>query len=511
MHSEREVPFLPKRQRRRYDGLDIGTIALDRTSPRSLNDQLAGAIRDAILTGRLALNAKLPSTRLLARELNISRTTSSAAFDDLAAEGLIVSAVGSGTRVCPALPDGLNALDPAGLHHGRERRSRLTPRKASRLESFVRSGYAGIPRPFSPGVPGIDQFPIAQWTNLVASKWRSATVSELCRPVELGTRELCAAVARHAGASRGALCTAESIIIVNSTQQALSTAAAVLTEAGDVCWMENPGYASARYALTMAGLDLVPVPVDTEGMDVETAIANLPVPTLIYVTPSHQYPMGGTLSLERRKLLLEYADRTGAWIIEDDYDSEYVTGSPLLCLQGLDTSDRVVYTSSFNKTIFPNLRLGFMIVPSDLKRAFEAAQSYSGGPPPAVNQIILADFIDTGAFVSHLRRTRSVYNARRGALVESLQRHLPDLTLGVHDRGLHFVALLPDHVDDEAARSVAWEAGIIVTPLSRFYIGPAPRPGLLFGTACVPEIQIDPAVRRLAAALEPLISQAQPA
>lgn len=488
--------------RRRSAALNLGTIYLDRNGPRSLHQQVYGAIRDAILTGRLLPGALLPSTRLLAAELGISRNTTSAVFEQLSAEGLLVMAVGSGTRVTRSIPAEFLALGRNRARGG----SPLTagPRplatRAVQLSSFADSRADSMPRAFTPGVPAIDQFPIAAWTTLAARRWRAASVRELCSPHLAGAADLRAAIAVHVGASRGAMCEGAAVLIVTGAQQALDLAARVLTDPGDVCWIEDPGYLGARYALTMAGLRLAPAPVDEQGLDVDQAIATLPTPRLIYVTPSHQYPIGGMLTLERRIALLQYADRVGAWIIEDDYDSEYAYGgSPVSCLQGLDAAGRVVYVGSFNKTLFPGLRLGFLLVPSDLSPAFRAARTHADGHPPAVTQSMMAEFIADGGFASHLRRMRNVYVDRRDTLIRALEFHLPSLTLGVHDRGMHFVAYLQSNTDDRAFSAKARAAGIIVPPLSNLYLGPVQRRGLLFGFACVPAAEVEPAVQRLAA------------
>lgn len=498
-------PPTEARLRRRSTALNLGTISLQRHGPRSLHKQVYDAVRDAILQGRLPPGALLPSTRLLADELSVSRNTTAAAFEQLSAEGLIVTAVGSGTRVTKSIPPEFLALTLTRSQGHRPPATGLRSFSAAarQLPEFVDSRVDSMPRPFTPGVPAIDQFPITLWTSLTARRWRSATVGDLCSPQAIGAESLRAAVASHSGAFRGTVSDADKVVIVTGAQQALDFAARVLTDPGDICWIEDPGYLGARYALTMAGLNLVPAPVDDGGLDVEKAIETLPPPRLIYVTPSHQYPLGGMLSLERRIALLQYADRVGAWIVEDDYDSEYAySGSPIPCLQGLDANERVVYVGSFNKTLFPALRLGFLLVPQDLLGAFQAVRMHADGHPTAVIQSVLAEFITSGGFASHLRRMRAIYKDRRDRLIGCLGRYLPNLEVGIHDRGMHFVVYFPDDADDAAASELARKSGIIVPPLSRYYIGQAERRGLLFGFACVPIPEIEPAVRRLAISLE---------
>lgn len=493
---------------RRSPALDLGTIALQRRGNRSLHLQVADAIRNGILSGRLKLGARLPSTRLLASELKVSRNTTSAAYEQLLNEGFLVSVVGSGTRVTSTIAEGfIDKSRNAGWSDDPENDGpHPLSQDAATFASFLDTRSNSRLRPFTSGMPAIDQFPVAQWTALVSRHWRAATVNDLCSPNPNSGEDLRSAIAAHVGSSRGCAGDESRMLVVSGAQQALDITARVLADRGDICWIEEPGYLGARYALTMAGLKLVPAPVDDKGIDIEQAIASLPTPRLIYVTPSHQYPLGGTLSIERRITLLEYANRVGAWIIEDDYDSEYAyAGDPVPCLQGLDPSNRVIYIGSFNKTMFPGLRLGFCLVPHEVLPAFKAVRMYADGHPPAVMQGVMAEFISSGAFVSHLRQMRKEYTKRRDTLIEALGQHLPQLRLGVHDRGLHFVAYLPHGVEDSQCAALAEKEGLFVTPLSRFYLEPTLRHGLVLGFACVLRQEIDGAVRKLAKAISPTL------
>lgn len=488
-----------KRSRDRSKALDIGTIRLSRSASASLQDQLSGWFRTAILEGRLLPGAELPSSRLLAEELGVSRTTTIRTFEALVLEGLAEATVGSGTRVALHLPHQGHPLEVQAPRPIIAGGGRLTTDFAARLETLPVAGYAGTPKPFAPGIPALDQFPIAAWTKLLSQRLHRTTMAELCRSDSMGSSELRSRIAAHIGASRGARCTADTALIVTGTQQGVGLAAKVLADPGDICWIEEPGYLNARYALQMAGLRLESAPVDSNGLMVEKAIRDLPRPKLIYLTPSHQYPLGGTLSENRRQMLIDYAEAIGAWIIEDDYDSDFASaGSPIPCLQGLDRHDRVIYLGTFNKTMFPSLRLGFVIAPADLIATFRAARDYSDGHPPALMQATLADFMASGAYASHVRRLRKVYASRRQAMTDAMSTHLPQLRLGVHDRGLHFVAYLPEEADDVAYSKSAGEIGIVARPLSIFYLGSQPQKGLLLGSACVPEAEIPAGVRRLA-------------
>lgn len=492
-----------KTRRRSREGsraIDIGTISLSRTGPLSLQEQLTAALRNAILDGLLAPGSPLPSSRLFADELGVSRTTTLRALESLVLEGLAEATIGSGTRVASVIPGMDKARSTAAITVSPPRSNRLSANIESRLAAFSEVRFAAAPKPFAPGVPALDQFPIDAWTKIFSNRLRRARISDLCRSDGPGTAELRTAIATHLGASRAARCTPDSVLVVTGTQQAISLATRVLTEPGDICWIEEPGYLSARNALLMANLNLVLAPVDTEGMMVEEAIATLPIPKLIYVTPSHQHPLGGTMNEARRRALIEYAEDVGAWIIEDDYDNDFAAaGSPVICLQGLDRFDRVIYLGTFNKTMFPSLRLGFAIVPSDLVQAFCTARDYTDGPPSTLMQAALGDFMTSGAYSSHVRRLRKVYERRRAAMVTAVKEHLPELNIGVHDRGLHFVVYLPNDVNDVAGAIQLAKEDIVVRPLSVFYLGEVSQKGFLLGSACVPEAQIPGAVRQLAA------------
>ncbi len=509
------APEISRRERirtdlmRRSPALDLGTISLQRRSGRSLHLQVADAIRNGILTGRLRPGARLPSTRLLAAELNVSRNTTSAAFEQLHSEGFLVSVVGSGTRVTTAIPKDFigNVRGDDAAENAMDSGPHPLSQKAAPIANFLDTRSNSRPRPFMSGMPAIDQFPFGQWTALVSRHWRAATVSDLCSPNPSSGVELRRAIAAHVGSSRGCSGDESRILVLSGAQQGLDLTARILSDPGDICWIEEPGYLGARYALSMAGLRLMPAPVDQAGINIELAIATLPPPRLIYVTPSHQYPLGGTLPIERRVALLQYAKRVGAWIIEDDYDSEdaYVR-DPVPCLLGLDPSDRVIYIGSFNKTMFPGLRLGFVLAPPEVLPAFKAARMYVDGHPPAVIQGVMAEFIESGAFVSHIRQMRNEYSKRRNILIDALREQLPELDLGVHDRGLHFVAYLPDDFNDRKCVALVEKEGLALTPLSRFYINPATRQGLVLGFACVVPHEIEGAVKSLARALKPVLS-----
>jgi GntR family transcriptional regulator/MocR family aminotransferase len=293
-------------------------------------------------------------------------------------------------------------------------------------------------------------------------------------------------------------------MVVSGSQQALEIAARVLFEPGSPVWMEEPGYAGARDALAMAGARLAPVPVDDSGLDVTAGLAREPGARGAYVTPSHQYPLGVTMTAARRLQLLDWAHRTGAWIIEDDYDSEYRYGHlPIASLQGLDRDARVVYVGTFSKVLFPALRLGYVVVPADLVPRFAAVREAMDVCPPSMFQAVLADFIADGHFGRHLRRMRLLYADRRAALVDALAKELPELEVIGDAAGMHLAAALPPGTRDRDVAARASGRGLWTMPLSACYCGPASRPGLVLGYGGVTEREIRDAARRLAPLVRP--------
>ncbi len=299
-------------------------------------------------------------------------------------------------------------------------------------------------------------------------------------------------------------CTWEQVIVVSGSQQALDLAARVLLDPGDLAWVEDPGNMGARGALIGAGARLAAVPVDREGLNVAAGVERAPGARLAYVAPSHQYPIGVTMSFARRMALIRWAAEAGAWILEDDYDSEYrYTGRPLEALQGLDPEERVVYIGTFSKVLFPALRLGYLVVPPDLVDAFTAARELTDRHPPTVEQAILSDFITGGHFARHLRRMRLLYAKRQATLIEAADRELFGL-LDVRpaDAGMHLVGWLPEGVDDREASRHALERGVEATAVSLYGTAPDKRGGLMLGYPAVDEDEIRAGVRRLASALE---------
>lgn len=479
-------------------------IAFDRQSDVPLYAQLYASLRRAILDGQLSAGARLPSTRTLAGDLGVSRNTVMNAFDQLLAEGYLEAQVGSGTTVTTQLPDDLLEARRAVT-----RQPGPPPRLSARGEILAAarvavSGNEGrAPRPFQSGVPALDAFPYAVWGRLAARAWKVPPPERLAYGHPAGFPPLREAIADYLRLARGVRCDAEQVLVVSGSQQALDLAARLLLDPGDTVWMEDPGYLSARAILGSAGAQVVPVPIDGQGLDVAAGSEREPEARMVYVSPSHQYPLGVTMSLARRLALLEWANRVGAWILEDDYDSEYrYSSQPLASLQGLDQGQRVIYLGTFSKVLFPSLRLGYVVVPPALVDAFVAARQLADWHPPSLAQAVVADFMREGHFVRHLRRMRALYEERQALLIDAVRRELGDLLeIGPAEAGMHVAAWLPPGVDDRALASDLRAAGIIASGLSRFALQPMDRGGLVLGYAAFDADTIRDAVRRMAAVI----------
>lgn len=485
-------------------------VRIDPRSREPLQAQVYASIRRAILDGVLRPGARLPSSRALADDLGISRTTTVLAFDQLAAEGYLTAKSGSGTFVTIELPDdrprarvaSRGAVPTASSQHPPMSRRGIA--LAGTLTSAVKID-AG-PRAFRIGTPALDCFPIHLWARLASRRWKSVTLAQLDYGDNAGLLALREAIADHVGRARGTSCTADQIVIVSGAQHGLEWICRLLLDPGDTAWMEEPGYPGARGALVAAGARIRPVPVDAHGLNVESAARRAGDARLAYVTPSHQFPLGVTMSLPRRLALLAWARNARAWVIEDDYDSEFRYGThPAPCLHGLDSDGRVIYVGSFSKTLFPALRLGFLIVPPDLGQAMRHARCAVDIHPAMPDQAVLADFMAGGHFERHLRRMRIEYRARLDALAEAAARHCDGLLrLRPVTIGLHAVADIEVDADDAAVFREAMARGVEVMPLSHFCFDRRSPPvrGLMLGFAAVRPELLDAGMERLAAAIE---------
>lgn len=461
-------------------------LEVDRASPLPLHRQLYERYREAILEGRLRAGERLPSTRALARELGLSRMPVLQAFEQLLAEGYFETRIGAGTFVSASLPDPVprrpapEAGGPAaGAPPPGPPPERRTSRRAAALPPWERAPWLRGTGPFRVSQPAVELLPLALWASLLARHGRNPPPSRLHYADPLGYLPFRAAVAAYLRSARAVRCEPEQILVVSGSQQALDLTARVLTDPGDAVWMEEPGYGGAHDAFALAGARLVPVPVDGEGLRVAAGRELAPRARAAYVTPSHQYPLGATLSAGRRLQLLDWASRSGAWIVEDDYDSEYRYESPpIAALQGLDRDGRVLYVGTLSKVLFPALRVGYLVLPPDLVPRFAAVRETLDVFPATLYQAALADFLAEGHFARHLRRMRQLYRGRRDRLVEALRRKLgDDLEVLDGQAGLHLVATFrtdgggpPPGRDREIAERAAAE-GLWLMPLSSCYLG----------------------------------------
>jgi GntR family transcriptional regulator / MocR family aminotransferase len=495
--------------------LPLPSIRLDATDELPLHHQLYEQLSLAIRTGHLKPGTRLPSTRALAGELGVSRTTTIKAYRDLQAEGYIQMQTGAGTVVAPKLPElflQANTGERSTTTQPEQGDKELNQRSYPRLSQWGRRvaplsppawlATASDPRPFRIGVPALDAIPQQAWARAVNRAVRDARVSQLDYQHAAGFRQLREELAAYLAVARGVRCTADQVIVVAGAQAGLSLAAKVLLDARDAVWMEDPGYFLAQAVFQAADATLIPIPIDREGLTVAEGYARCPEARLAYVTPSHQFPLGVTMSHARRRQLLQWAQQANAWIIEDDYDSEYrYTGRPIPSLQGLDESGRVIYVGTFSKVFFPALRLGYIVAPPALVDPLTNAKRVMGLHPPVLEQMAMASFMARGEFTRHIRRMRGLYAERRDYLLTYAAQYLGDkLHLECTPSGLHLMGWLPEAGDERELARLADQHGVIVFPLSAFRLGASSRRGLVLGFAAFGEAEIEEGVQKLARA-----------
>jgi GntR family transcriptional regulator/MocR family aminotransferase len=480
-------------------------LRIDGRAPTPLYQQIYNGLRARILAGALPPAARLPSSRQLAAELGVARTTVLQAFDTLEAEGYLVTRRASSTCVAPELPAGL-AFEPEQAAPNTPRPPRLST-SAKALGPAERQGAprlgAGV-RAFRPGVPALDLFPLALWTRIASRRLASASASLLEGGDPAGYLPLRQAIAAHISVARGVRCAAEQVFITSGTQRGLDEVLTLAVDPLDPVWVEDPGYFGARRNVLAARARPVPVPVDEEGMDVAVGIARARRARAAVVTPSHHYPLGVTMSLRRRLALLRWAAASRSWVIEDDYDSEFRhRGRPLMALQGLDEAGVVVYVGTFSKSIFPGLRLGFLVAPPALVDLFLRTRLADIAPASALDQATLAAFITDGHFATHLRRMRNAYRERAEALRAALVAECGGL-LSLHDSdaGMQLCASLSAGARDRDVRDEAAKRGVEVAALSDYSFGRSRRNGLVFGFGGVRPERMRDGAKKLALAIE---------
>jgi GntR family transcriptional regulator / MocR family aminotransferase len=483
----------------------LAAATLDRDAATPLFRQLYVHLKDAILDGRIGAGVRLPATRLLCGLLNVSRQTVLAAYEQLMAEGYLQGTVGKGTFVSASLPAGARAGDAAAAPMVRplSARGELIAGGMARVLH-----HAGPLRAFRASMPGLDLFPFDVWRRLEARHWRHSTGALGYGP-GAGHAPLRELLCAYLQASRGVQCTPDQIVITSGSQQALYLLAQLLLAPGEAMWIESPGYQGAVAPFTVAGARICPVPVDAEGMDVAYAARHYPDARLAFATPSHQLPLGVTMSLRRRLELLRWAEANRAWIVEDDYDSEYRhTGPPLASLQSMDRAGCVIYVGTLSKVLFPALRLGYVVAPPALAAALARAKAVVDRHSPIVPQATLADFIAGGHFARHIRRTRDAYGERRQALVDALDARLRGrLRQGPSDAGLDLCVHFTEGLVEETVARHARDAGVDVRTLG-YYTNPqagadcAVAPGLLLGFSAFTPAVIRAGVADLEQAIE---------
>lgn len=466
----------------------VDVTGLDTGLGQPAHVRICDRIRTAITSGALALNARLPSSRTLAKDLGLARNTVDWALGQLAADGYIVRRRGAGSFVVGRLPErDAPPLTPKRLAVSKPGGAEWhLSQRAKALQSYPGHYRPLAAVPFTPSLPPSDLFPRKVWNRLLSREAGRLGDDYWAYGASNGLPALREAIAAHASAMRATRCSPDQVIVVTSTQQAAELAGKVLADPGDRAWVEMPGYQPVQHCLRAAGLQVVHVPVDEQGLDVTAGRLLESRARLAYVTPSHQYPLGHEMSLERRKALLHWALEEAAYVVEDDYDGDYrYEGRPIASLQGMDGSGRVIYVGSFNKILFPALRIAYAIVPEPLVGAFVDAKHVADGHTTLLFQGALAAFIHEGHLARHLRKTRAIYDERRLAFLEEAKILADVLDFGPATAGMHVTGIFKDgqtlRVDDGAVAAECARAGVEVHPLSKY--GATDRGGLVFGFA----------------------------
>lgn len=496
---------------KRAGGALLLSIEIDRSAPGTVSHQLYSAMRDIIHAGGLHIGERLPASRTLARELKISRTTVINVFEILTSEGLIESRTGAGTFVSKAWmatrPAETETADKLGAEQPMQI-PRLSGVITRALDEFV-DRLPHKTKAFTTALPAFDAFPSALWAKSVTRSWRSNHQANMGYADPRGHFPLRQAIASHLLSNRGIKCEAEQIFIVSGAQQAFQIIGAVLLDPNDLVWFENPGAIGASNSLIASGAKLIPVPVDQEGMVVEHGLRRAPNFRLAFVTPSHQQPLGVSMSVERRFALLNAAERANAFIIEDDYDGEFrYSGHPPPTLKSTDALGRVIYVGTFSKTLFPALRLGFLLAPPPLVDVFNRVSKALLQGVATSHQAVVADFMQEGHFATHIRRMREIYAERHQVMCDATRERLSGLLdIVPTDTGLHTIGLIPKSLDEVKIATAALEKDIVVTPIKRYCIAPIDQKGLVLGFSGIPPSEIVEGVKTLAEVLETIIER----
>jgi GntR family transcriptional regulator/MocR family aminotransferase len=448
--------------------------------------QIYGALREAILNGHLRADEPLPSTRQLAQLLRVSRNTVLAAYEVLIGEGFLVSRGGAGTFVAhdaarAPLPPPQTFVEPRPLSS-----------TADALRGRLLYPVSSVARPFHPSSPGIDVFPMEAWTRIIVRQTRVDRDRIMGEGGQQGYLPLRNQVALHLRLFRSCRCDADQVIITSGAHLGYFLSAMLLVDHDDSVWVEEPGYPDARLAFRTRTSRVIAVPVDEHGLDIETGRALSAQPRVIYVTPSHQWPLGGVMPVQRRLALLDFAASRGAWIVEDDYDGDLrFDGQSYAGLQGLDKAQRVIHVGTFSKTIYPGLRLGYVVVPPDLVSAFVAGRTAIDRYPNTLAQCVMAEFMEKGLYAKHLHKMRAVYQERHALLRARLESKLAGaLLVKPATVGTFTVTELTNGLDDVGVVQALAAAGVEADPLSISSRGSERKHGLLLGHAIAGPEQI---------------------
>ena len=462
----------------------------DKPKGLAMYQALYQQIRDQILGGHLSPGARLPSSRSLAAEMGCSRGSIERAYELLSAEGFVTGAGAAGTRVNPDLDQKLIASGVVGAST-----NRLPTSKFQTLKPSI--------RPLQLGLPALDAFPRKLWNRLINRNARSISADQLGSNSPFGYPPLRQAIANYLAISRGVVCEPQQVFITSGFQGALTVIAQTLGQPGEQVWCEDPGYFRARNCFQKLGFSIEPVPVDQDGMCISEGIKIAPTAKFALVTPTHQSPLGVTLSLKRRMELLQWAKNSGSWIIEDDYDSEFrYGGKPLPALKSLDAYNRVIYTGSFSKVLIPSLKLGYIVVPDELQACFEQSFSSLWAVGSLLDQKVVTEFMVNGHFSLHIKKMRKLYGERRTALANALEKKLSgELSVSLQAGGMHLIGGLLNTIDEKLLQQKAQELGIEPHLLSKFQINAEQPPALLLSFTNVEVASAESVVEKLVQAI----------
>lgn len=459
-------------------------VSFDKDGDTPIYMQISNWMKDAIRAGLLSAGEKLPSTRVFADEIGVSRNTVLQVFETLTQEGFLTSRVGAGTFIAEL------AHELAGPEHevvSSDNSPRYPFRSLSRrgknLLASATGEFTERPTPFMPDLPDLREFPIKTWLRLLNETSGRLTGQILADASSAGYEPLRRAIAQHLKASRGVSCEYQQIIVTTGSQQGLDLVCRILLDTGDPVWLEEPGYVGARSVIRANGGVLCPVPVDEAGAQFGEAISHLPAPKLIFTSAARHYPLGAMLSLERREQLVALARQCGSWILEDDYDQEFShNGNAVRAVHSIDADHRTIMMGTYSKTLLPSFRLGYLVVPADLSDAFARARAIVDRHASLIEQMVLSEFMNRGLLVSHIRRMRTLYQGRRNSLVAGIEAIFgPNCCLAMPDIGTHVILPLIDEADDQSIAAKAAKRGLVMRPLSPYYMKGNRRRGLILG------------------------------